>query len=723
MALLLHYTGQDYISRGLLNTELTPGSTSAIVGGCKTGKGFAFDGTVNGGLISLTTINDNTLTMSAWIRLTAQGVSGSRYPIFVTSNAVQNQIMLDVSDVNRLRLAVLFSDNTFDACDSITNNSIQINTWYHVAASINKTTRRIQLYINGSRINTYTYTNKPLQTVDRFLVGRRIQVDNTSFNGQICNFKYYNHVLSAREIAEDYKSLMLHYKLDKPITTQVTDYSGFNRHIAVIQNTTTNSNSEKRVYGGSLANDGTQGLYGSLNLSELNGMNEISVAVRFRFISQAGTHCYFSSRLSFSGTNGISLFKVDGSSRNVYVDIAGRNTFTLPYDLVTGTWYDLVAVKSATDVKLYINGVLINTKPNTNSISAIGQLYASIGGSIADNANTISNQMNGNVQDIRFYAKALTQEDVTELYQTRHMVDKDYNQYAYELVEDTDSSMSGMKGDGSLIWKEFKERIVYPSKYWYTPSYSEIYYILNTRPNASNLKGLGRIQMADGTYAKGAFLLPDDFTVPDDLAWTATIADYTTNTYTLEQFRALENVGAVFMPISGARVGVSYRPGTKSSFILSTEYPGSTIEMYFLQAYIVAFNIASYFKNIGYSVRLIHTSPNGKFSTPSGRIDFASGNLQYHCTQHTWRFAQHQYSCIGAANANISDSYNGWIDLFGYGTSGVNYSPTLHTTSDADYASGDITNTDNDWGINEIIENDILGMSEGIITAKEFKEI
>jgi len=26
-------------------------------------------------------------------------------------------------------------------------------------------------------------------------------------------------------------------------------------------------------------------------------------------------------------------------------------------------------------------------------------------------------------------------------------------------------------------------------------------------------------------------------------------------------------------------------------------------------------------------------------------------------------------------------------------------------------------------GINEIIENDILGMSEGVITAKEFKEI
>jgi hypothetical protein len=452
MALLLHYTGQDYISRGLLNTQLTPGSTSAIVEGCKTGKGFAFDESVDSGLNSLTTINDNTLTMSAWIRITAQGVSGSIYTIFATSNGVQNQILFDVYDVNRLRLVIIFADNSAEVCDSITNNSIQINTWYHVAASINKTTRLIQLYINGSRVNTFTYTNKPLQNGGRFFVGRRLY--DKPFNGQICNLKVYNHVLSAREIAEDYKSLMLHYKLDKPITTQVFDHSGFNRHIAVIENTTTNSTNEKRVYGGSLANDGTKSLYGSLNLSELNGINEISVAVRFRFISQAGTHCYFSSRTVVSG-NGINLFKVGGTSRDVYVDIAGRNTFTLPYDLVTGTWYDLVAVKSVTQVKLYINSVLVGTIANTNSISNMGQLYASISRSVAEDYLPLINTMNGNVQDIRFYAKALTQSEVTELYQTRHMVDKSSNCHTYELIEG--QTTVGMKANGQLYCDEVIE--------------------------------------------------------------------------------------------------------------------------------------------------------------------------------------------------------------------------------------------------------------------------
>ena len=450
MALLLHYTGQDYISRGLLNTELTPGSTSAIVGGCKTGKGFAFaNNNVSDAYTSMTTVNDNQLSISAWIRTNTSSVAGKRFPIFSTSNNIQHQILFEVYDVNRLRIVVIFDDNGFHYCNSA-DNTILPNTWYFVTAQLNKVTRNMQVYINGVLINSTTYSNKPLQTTDRFFIGRRL---DSSFRGHICNLKVYNHVLSQKEIAEDYKSLMLHYKLDKPITTQVFDHSGFNRHIAVIENTTTNSTTEKRVYGGSLANDGTKSLYGSLNLSELNGINEISVAVRFRFVPQSNTQCYFSSRTTQG--SGVAILKLIEIDRSFYIDIAGRRSFTLPYDLVTGTWYDLVAVKSPTDVKLYINGILINSVSNTNSISNMGQLYASISRSIADDKLALFNTINGNVQDIRFYAKALTQADVTELYQTRHMVDKSSNCYTYELIEG--QSDVGMNKQGQLLCDEVIE--------------------------------------------------------------------------------------------------------------------------------------------------------------------------------------------------------------------------------------------------------------------------
>lgn len=447
MALLLHYTGQDYISRGLLKTELTPGSTSAIVGGCKTGKGFAFDGTVNSALYvnNIGISMPIKFTVSCWVRV--NNITGMK-TIFANGQLTHSGFQLDVLD-NAVRAFGYNTDDVPTVANS-SGGSIAANTWYHVTAGVDGS--RFFLYLNGSFAKGSIMTGT-IRTDYSPLIGYRF--NNTPFNGQICNFKYYNHVLSQKEINEDYKSLMLHYKLDKPITTQVFDHSGFNRHIQVIENTTTNSTTEKRVYGGSLANDGTKSLYGSLNLSELNGINEISVALRFRFISQSGNHCYFSSRTTVYPI-GISIFKIGGATnRDFVIDIAGRNQFTLPYDLVSGSWYDLVAVKSITDVKLYINGSLINIVSNANSISNMGQLYAAISRSIADNDIESFFIANGNVQDIRFYAKALTQADVTELYQTRQEIDNLANGYCYELVEG--QSEVEMKANGQLYCDEVIE--------------------------------------------------------------------------------------------------------------------------------------------------------------------------------------------------------------------------------------------------------------------------
>ena len=85
---------------------------------------------------------------------------------------------------------------------------------------------------------------------------------------------------------------------------------------------------------------------------------------------------------------------------------------------------------------------------------------------------------------------------------------------------------------------------------------------------------------------------------------------------------------------------------------------------------------------------------SGKFSVSAGKqVQFSQGNLQYQASTSTWRFAENQYDTIGAANDNISSTYDGWIDFFGWGT-GAN--PTLASTSDADYA------TFTDWGVNKI---------------------
>lgn len=74
----------------------------------------------------------------------------------------------------------------------------------------------------------------------------------------------------------------------------------------------------------------------------------------------------------------------------------------------------------------------------------------------------------------------------------------------------------------------------------------------------------------------------------------------------------------------------------------------------------------------------------GKFQVaPSRYVVFSQGNLQYNAAngekhkcangtwgQGTWRLADNQYDYIGLDNAEADEAYDGWIDIFGWGTSG-----------------------------------------------------
>ena len=76
---------------------------------------------------------------------------------------------------------------------------------------------------------------------------------------------------------------------------------------------------------------------------------------------------------------------------------------------------------------------------------------------------------------------------------------------------------------------------------------------------------------------------------------------------------------------------------------------------------------------------------NGKFTVNSSgdQVYFSQGNLQYQASTNTWRFAENQWDYVGDGimgtvfendtqcnNSLISASYSGWIDLFGWGSSG-----------------------------------------------------
>ena len=115
----------------------------------------------------------------------------------------------------------------------------------------------------------------------------------------------------------------------------------------------------------------------------------------------------------------------------------------------------------------------------------------------------------------------------------------------------------------------------------------------------------------------------------------------------------------------------------------------------------------------------------GLFSVSQDQqVQFSQGNLQYRASTNTWRFAENQWDIIGETNSNISQSYNDWIDLFGWGTSGWNNGNVYYQPYDYEYLTDlnnghgygptngtnhyfNLTNefANSDWGINNPIIN------------------
>jgi hypothetical protein len=130
---------------------------------------------------------------------------------------------------------------------------------------------------------------------------------------------------------------------------------------------------------------------------------------------------------------------------------------------------------------------------------------------------------------------------------------------------------------------------------------------------------------------------------------------------------------------------------------------------------------------------------NGLFTINANgdQVYFSQGNLQYRASSNTWRFAEHQWNYVGETlidfdggtiqmgnvyengvkcdNKLISSTYSGWIDLFGWGTSGwecgnTYFYPWDNTNSVSGYGptvpsnlSGIYANCD--WGMYNAISN------------------
>jgi len=140
---------------------------------------------------------------------------------------------------------------------------------------------------------------------------------------------------------------------------------------------------------------------------------------------------------------------------------------------------------------------------------------------------------------------------------------------------------------------------------------------------------------------------------------------------------------------------------------------------YYVRAYAINEVGISYGEEVSFTTTESIVVPEGAIAglfsvSDTLQVFFSQGNMQYQASTNTWRFAENQYDIIGLNNNHISETYDGWIDLFGWGTSGyahgaVAYQPWATSQTDSHYSAyGNANyNLDDqtgmaDWGYNAI---------------------
>ncbi len=175
----------------------------------------------------------------------------------------------------------------------------------------------------------------------------------------------------------------------------------------------------------------------------------------------------------------------------------------------------------------------------------------------------------------------------------------------------TSTSYSDYSGD-FVDWGTNTIGTAAPNTYR-TLTIDEWEYILQTRPNASEKKGVARINFnSDGTqYANGLILLPDSWTCPAGITFKSGFASersveaYATyQTFTLAEWQQLEAAGAVFLPASGYRIGSSMYIVQGNGYYWSATANDSNYA-YSLYFFSNEAGANDYDRNLGQAVRLV----------------------------------------------------------------------------------------------------------------------
>jgi len=325
------------------------------------------------------------------------------------------------------RLRLSFGHPYFGIEDT-SNNGISIlgdtmvtdDQWHHVVTVRDTATNKLYLYLDGSpdAIPVTDITIGTLATDRSLEIGRADATVSPGLSyhaGKIDDVRIYNRALSPEEIQQLYlpgAGPVSHWKFDEGQGLIAYDSAGNNDGTIYRAEWTTG------IIDGALDFDGVDDYVSVPDDSSLDFTSgqSFSVATWFRIEAGDASGQPILQKYSNSNRSGYALFGNSGSvsGRIAFVTWGTGEIFVLDEgEYNDGNWHYAVGVRNQYSgiIQLYINGVEVDTN-NEPTRSLANSANLSIGTNWTGNSD-----YHGKIDDVRIYNRALSAEEIQQLYQ------------------------------------------------------------------------------------------------------------------------------------------------------------------------------------------------------------------------------------------------------------------------------------------------------------------
>jgi hypothetical protein len=358
-------------------------------------KSMEFDGTddyLNAGVLpdSFTTA----YSLSAWIWTDE---SSGNHQIFSTGQGAFSQIYQIGTG---LKLQILGGTGYQDVIDADYFDTAHQNTWVYLALVYNGAT--IKAYRNGIEVGSAALSGTLNSTTNEANIGRW-QGGSEYWNGKITEVGAFNRALTSLEVASLYNQGMP--------TDLLVNRNNYQSGNPTVFNT-------KQV-----DFDGSDDYMDAGNVSTFDFTSSFTISA---WIKPSGSSSYNAIVGKYTTNKGYWFILNGGNIRMGLQGTSQIDTFAQGGDLRDGNWHHVVAVNTTSDIKLFLDGVLINTTTGTWTPDSATSDNLLIG-----KRSGIDN-FNGEISQIGLWNTTLTADEVSSLYNHGLPIDLTTDQAAYE---------------------------------------------------------------------------------------------------------------------------------------------------------------------------------------------------------------------------------------------------------------------------------------------------